>query len=152
MKNTLTPALKKLAKKLPKAYETATLVAGAQLADDAVNEAPTPPIDTGHLRGSWFVYAQGQLKTKGVDAERFDGLSKSIAVPRGKIMAVVGFNAPYAQIMHDDLKSFGTVYNLGPKSENAGNVNGNFLGAKLLKNKERYKRSFEAKLKKELFK
>lgn len=142
--NTLTSGLAKLAKKLPKAIENAAGVSGLALIDDSLNQDPTPPIDTGYLRGSWFVYVNGKKKKGGKDAGQ---IPESINVDASKITATVGFSAEYAAAQHQNLAPAGS-WQPGPKSQTAGNTGGNFMGAKMERNKDRYAQVFADRLKK----
>ncbi len=144
--NTISPNLAALAKKMPKIYENAAGASGLALIGDAGSKAPTPPLDTGLLRGSWFVYIMGQLKSKGKDAD----VPTSINFPKGKIVATVGYSVPYAKRLHENLTPAGSKYNLGPKSLQAGNVGPYWLSSKMNKMRDRYKKIFESRLNKGL--
>lgn len=138
--NTIAPGLRKLASRLPKALENAAGVAGLAVIDDAVNEDPTPPLDTGYLRGSWFVYVNGKKKSSGSDAGSLPG---TIQTEQGTVSTTIGFSAPYAAAQHQNLEPAGT-WQRGPKSP--PNSGGNYLGSKLDRNKDRYAKIFADRL------
>lgn len=127
----LTPNIQALARVLPEEARKVAGVAGLAIIQDAIDKAPTPPIKTGNLRGSWFVYAGNKLLQAGGDANA----PQSIDAP--PISASVGFNAKYAMRMHEKLDPAGPLQP-GPVSRQAGNVGGKFLESKLLAYGSRY--------------
>lgn len=138
--NTIAPGLRALAARLPKALENAAGVAGLAVIDDAVNEDPTPPLDTGYLRGSWFVYVNGKKKSNGGNAGSLPG---SVPADPKTVSTTVGFSAPYAAAQHQNLEPAGP-WQRGPKSP--PDSGGNYLGAKLGRNKNNYARIFADRL------
>lgn len=140
--NTISKGIADLAKDLPGVFEKAAGVAGLAIIDDSQNEDPTPPKDTGYLRGSWFVYANGQKKASGPDSGDTPG---SIQNNSGSVTATVGFSAPYAAAQHQNLTPVGS-WQLGPKSP--PNAGGNFMAGKMDRNKNRYAQVFTDRVKK----
>jgi hypothetical protein len=151
VKNTIRDGAGRFARKIPAAVQMAGASVGLAILDDAVNEEPTPPIDTGLLRGSGFVYSAGRLVKAGPRA----AVASSFPAGGKGYEIVVGFNTPYAKYQHEGLQpgpgvetSSGRKINLqpGPKSQQAGNVGGRFLFAKIEKNKDKYAAIFADRL------
>ena len=83
--------------------------AGMQLLNDAVMEEPTVPLDEGTLRGSGSVFVQDQL----VGTSRDLGANGTPATEHSEgnkreLVAVVGFNTPYAAYQHEGVRADGT--------------------------------------------
>lgn len=150
-KDTLTPALLRISRKFPAASQQAAEVTGLAILDDAVTVAPTPPIDTGFLRGAGFVRVDGVVTFQMPDAQAENGPAQ-----RGRIVVDVGFNTPYAFYQHEGLPPGPGVehpvsgerikLSPGPKSEQAGNVGGWFLVLKLNQRRDRYARIYADRL------
>ncbi len=126
--------LVRLAVLFPKAAEQGLGKAGLKLIQYALTEEPTPPIDTGFLRGSWIVEVAGH-KVKGGKT------SANTSAHSRPMEAVVGFTAPYAAIQHEKLAQGDVGFNKhgdrtqfwpGVKSQAAGNVGGKFLERKFI--------------------
>ncbi|MCX5657850.1 MAG: hypothetical protein NTZ48_06475, partial [Candidatus Omnitrophica bacterium] len=103
--------------------------AGLQLQNDAVMQRPTVPIKEGTLRGSGSVFVQNKLV--GISSFGKPGKANtehSESIPRGAIVAVVGFNTPYAAKLHEGVDFKFSEPSSGPK----------YLESKLIANKEIY--------------
>lgn len=137
----LTARLQALAAIMPNESRRAAGLAGLAMIEDALTKAPTPPVLTGNLRGSWFVYAGNELISEGPDS----GAPRSIDAP--PISTSVGFNTRYAMKMHENLEPAGP-YKKGPYSEQAGDVGGKFLESKMIAYRSRYAKIIADALKK----
>lgn len=120
-KDNLSEPLKKLSEAFPKEAQKSSGVAALAIIQDALTVPPTPPVDSGYLRGSWFV------KT----GEMGKGPNGAPNVRTDDTGAVYGFNAKYAIYQHENLETAGP-WKKGPKSDAAGGVGGKFLEAKML--------------------
>lgn len=77
-------------------------VAGMQLLNDAVMEEPTVPHKEGFLRGSGSIFVDDKLI--GVSNHGDNSLSTTDhneKLDKDEIVAIVGFNAPYAMKLHE---------------------------------------------------
>lgn len=147
MTNSLSVGLAQFVSRLPGVFRQAGTSGGLALHEDAVHEEPTPPLDTGHLRGSGFVRVDGQL---------VHGSGPAGAAESGKLRIDVGFATPYARYQHEGLEpgpgvthpTSGKHVQLqpGPKSQQVGDVGGLFLSLKLDRNRQRYARIIAARL------
>ena len=77
---------------------------GAQLLNDAVQEIPTVPLESGYLRGSGSVFVNGKLVT--TSPQGVAGGSPAIsdddpARGRAEVICRVGFNTVYAAVQHE---------------------------------------------------
>ena len=128
--------LKKLQKQLtPKGIEQGLAQAGLQLMSDAIDEAPSVPLDESTLQGSGSVFVGNKLI--GTSQDRAGGKGKptpnrhlSGADQRQETVATVGFNTPYAARLHEHPEfAF---------QQNKGHEGGKFLEYKLFANGKRY--------------
>ena len=88
----------------PEAVEKGLGVATLQLLGDCVTEVPTVPIKEGWLRGSGSAFVQNKLA--GISKHGKAGFANqaySENIAKGKYMAIVGFNTPYAARMHEGI-------------------------------------------------
>lgn len=122
-------------------------VAGLALLSDAQNKTPTPPIKTGHLRGSQYVLVDEKNIAGGMPKDRPPKLDA------GLFGAHVGFDTPYASYVHDHMtpakpEKGRTIYP-SELSERAG-AGGLFLLNKMVENADRYKSKITESIKKSL--
>lgn len=81
--------------------------AALQLLNDAVMQEPTVPIDEGTLRASGSVHVNGDLEATspygegGTPNEGVDETSSNYGEHRGVLRSTVGFNTPYAAVLHE---------------------------------------------------
>lgn len=138
MTDGISPNLKALAKLFPEDARKSSGVAALAVIQDALTVNPTPPIDTGYLRSSWFVSAGGKMVRAGAD--------NTMQPPEGDPLgAVYGFSAPYAAAQHENLVGLGSGSPSAPigqgekrdkwypslKSQQSG-AGGKFLESKML--------------------
>lgn len=166
--------LKKLSNQIQDKLDRSAARVGLAIIDDAVNEAPTPPIDTGFLRGSAVAYANGEKIhfDPGGKKASWSNQPPTIPTPKGKIQIQIIFDTPYAAHMHEDISPgkigkgklqdtgddgskpdtipVGQKVGLGPKSRQAGNVGPKFLQQKLDVNRNKYSQMFARALAQEL--
>ena len=124
--NEIEATIERIARQLPEINRRAKLRTGLALAQDAVNQSPTPPVATGYLRGSWFVAIENKSVETGKTGHKG-------SVPTGPDI-IVGFSAAYAAKMHE---GFGRM-TPGRFSQQAGNTGPKFLELKLINNRARY--------------
>lgn len=118
----------------PEAVERAMALAGMQALNDAVMDSPTVPLDEGTLRGSGSVFVNNKLIGTS-DQNVHTGnptpaKQHSEFIPPGAVIAVVGFNTPYAARLHEHPK-----YNFAEPGSG-----GKFLSHKLTNNRNDYMR------------
>lgn len=133
MTNTLAPALLKLDKKFPGIVRSGIAHGAMALMEDAVDLKYKPPIESGDLRGSWFVSVQGHILASGPD-------SQPVAI-RGKartLYAHFGFTQEYAAAQHENLWPVGPWQpNLKHADDNPP-IGGKFLERKMDDNADEY--------------
>lgn len=129
--DSITPGMQRLIDLFPEIRRLALAKAGAALVNDAVREDPTPPIDTGNLRGSWSLIVEDKIMKQGNEPG-------SVSADAGAGRAIVGFNTPYAAYQHEGISKSGMPLQPGPKSERAGNTGPKFLEKKLNDRKDKY--------------
>jgi len=94
-------------KVVPMAVAKGVTAACFELANDSLNEEPTPPIDEATLRGSLTVFVQSDRKATGkdFDASTDDAFAASQHTDptesRYRIVGTVGFNMEYAAQWHE---------------------------------------------------
>lgn len=137
--NTITSGINKLAKQMGSSTAEAMEIAALALAQDAVDQAPSVPVDTGNLRGSWAVYVNGNIIASGNKADAPAKIASG-----GKISAGVAFSADYALYQHE-----GIHFKHRKSSPTPG---AKFLEVKLISNKDQYReiiaRELAARIKK----
>ena len=107
--------------------------AGMQLLRDANMEEPTVPHKEGTLAGSGSVFVQNNLIHAGTTTPATDHGEQ---LKDGQLVAIVGFNTPYAAYQHEGMRQDGSHV---VKSYTPGRGAGpKFLEKKLLENKELY--------------
>lgn len=121
-----------LTRLFPFAFKRSQGAMGLAIVQDAFTIAPTVPLDTGFLRGSWSVHV-GNEKIGGPG----DG---SVSEQYG--VTTIAFNAKYAAAVHEGLAPKG---NKKPSLAGSG---GGFLGDKMIGGKERHKAIFAREFKK----
>jgi hypothetical protein len=89
VKNTLSDGLKKLGERFPQAQKAALTAGVLALADDVLNIAPTPPVDTGFLRGSASVFVGSRLVSG----------QGSVSAPED--VATFAMDTPYTAYQHE---------------------------------------------------
>lgn len=144
--NTASQGLRQARERISKAAEKALGAALLGVIDDAQNEEPKPPIDTGHLRGSAFAVVGG-------DVVSGKAPSGQLSSDETGLVGYVGFDTPYAFFVHEGLEPGPGLPNRGqlkpgPRSEKAGGVGGLFLGLKLNRYRDRYAMIIASRLKK----
>lgn len=126
IKNTLTQELHKYFKASKAADLKAKKAIGVQLLNNIVNGSPNcsivPPIKTGHLRGSGSVFVGSTLVGDTQGEYPVGKPNKSFSANDNTI--TVGFDTPYAAKMHENI---GIKYQLGPVSEQSGDVEAFFV-------------------------
>lgn len=76
--------------------------AGMQLLSDSVMQRPTVPHKEGWLRGSGSVFVQNELAGQSTSGKQGKAAkSHTEPIKRNEIVAVVGFNTPYAARLHE---------------------------------------------------
>lgn len=138
MKENISDGLRQLSVIFPQEAQKSSGVAALAIIQDALTVPPVPPVDTGYLRGSWFVRTKDFAK----------GPNGAPSVNTDDIGAVYGFNARYAIYQHENLEPAGP-WKKGPKSDAAGGVGGKFLESKML-NAVKYGRIWAADFKKRI--
>lgn len=144
VKNTASSGFQRLGKSIRSEAEKAVGVALLSVLDDAQNEDPKPPIDTGLLRGSQFAIIGDQIIGKTPTTRPQSDESG--------IVGYVGFDTPYAFYVHEGLEPGPGLENRGqlqpgPRSQAAGGVGGLFLSLKLNRNRDNYVRIITDRLK-----
>lgn len=130
------------------AAEKGVAKAGMALLRDSVMSVPTVPLDEGTLRGSGSVIVQGEnTATAGdlgypanpdEDGNGSPATSDASSVDRDAIVAVVGFNTPYAARLHEH-----------PEFEfNEPGSGGKYLEQPLADNEDKYKKIVGTEIKK----
>ena len=103
----LTPFLRSmrhLQKKVaPEAFRKAVTEVALTVMNDAVEDIPKPPIDTGHLRGSGSAFVDDHLVGTTLNTTGVGSPANAHTEPKEAhhIIAVVGFNTPYAARWHE---------------------------------------------------
>ena len=90
---------------VPEAAERGLGQAGLLLLGHAGTEEPLIPKVEGTLAGSWSLFVQNKLKKAGPDGAATDHKE---AIGKDEMMAVVGFNSPYAAYQHEGVRKDGT--------------------------------------------
>jgi hypothetical protein len=107
-----------------------------QLLNDSVMQTPTVPIDEGTLRASGSVHVNGKLEATsphgdgGTPNEGTDETSSGYGKGRKVFRATVGFNTPYAAVMHESEDYSPSEPGSGPK----------YLSAKAETNAKEYRK------------
>lgn len=87
---------------VPDLAEKGLAKAGMQLLNDSIMQQPTVPHKEGWLRGSGSVFVQNELtgeSTSGKKGKAAKGHTEPIRA--NELVAVVGFNTPYAARLHE---------------------------------------------------
>ena len=93
--------------------------AALRLLDDAINETPGTPVDEGTLRGSGSAHVDGQKVF-------------------GSIVASVGFNTPYAAVMHEGEWKSGPLAGVKIQNYNDPGTGEKFLERPMSENRDTY--------------
>lgn len=131
--NTLGPGLNKLAKKYPKIVRDGVAHGAMALIEDAGEIKYKPPIESGDLRGSWFVSVEGKVFQSGPE-------SQPVAMPKrsGAISADVGFTQDYAAAQHENLWPVGPWQPNLKHADDNPQIGGKFLERKMDDNANEY--------------
>lgn len=87
---------------VPKLAEKGLARAGMQLLNDSIMQQPTVPHKEGWLRGSGSVFVQNELAAESSSGKKGKAAkSHTEPIKRNEIVAVVGFNTPYAARLHE---------------------------------------------------
>jgi hypothetical protein len=114
---------------IPAAAEKGLGRAMLDLENDCVMEVPTVPLKEGFLRGSASMFVQNELVGIAIHGKaKFAKASLGMSIPGGKLVGVIGFNAPYAAKLHEGMDLSFTESSSGPK----------YLESKLQKNRKAY--------------
>lgn len=93
--------MRELLRQFPEAGTKAVGAAGQQLLNDAVMEVPTVPIDTGRLRESGSVLVAGLTPFTSNQGKGTPNVDNPAPPPARKFVAYVGYNTPYACVVHE---------------------------------------------------
>ena len=121
--------LKKLQKQLtPKGVKQGLAQAGLQLMSDAIDQAPSVPLDESTLQGSGSVFVGSKLIGTSVDRAGGKGhptpaRDMASSVTADETTATIGFNTPYAARLHEHPEYM--------FQQNKGHEGGKFLEYKL---------------------
>ena len=121
-------------------------VAALALLDDSINEVPQVPYMEGTLRGSGSVHVDGDLKATSKDLghtapdatpviESLAGAITPNQLTLEMLVAVIGFNSPYAAYQHEGVRADGSHPVRQYTSSGSGRK---FLETPLFTNAERY--------------
>jgi hypothetical protein len=123
-----------------KARDTASYHVAERVIKDTLTVSPTPPIDTGHLRGAHSIMQNSKVlfENPGVGGQTLPPDSNLFT--KGETR--VGFNAPYAFVQHEGISDKGTVLTLGRKNDKK--VGRKFLSSKLTRFAKKYKELWQA--------
>jgi hypothetical protein len=124
---------------IPEATEKGLGRAMLDLENDCVMEVPTVPLKEGFLRGSASMFVQNKLA--GVSSHgkaKFAKRDLGMSISYGKLVGVIGYNAPYAARLHEGIGFTFTEPSSGPK----------YLESKLQKNKKAYIKQIATTIKK----
>jgi len=113
--------------------------AGMALLRDCVMDEPTVPLKEGTLRGSGSVFVNNELVQTSVG---FPGAEAGTPctdhqerIPQENMVAVVGFNTPYAEYIHEGVRLDGTHKIVNWSEPGSGKK---FMESKLLKYGKKY--------------
>ena len=90
---------------VPQAAERGLGQAGLLLLGHTGTEDPVIPKDEGTLAGSWSLFVQNKLKKAGPNDAATDHKEP---IGKDEMMAVVGFNSPYAVYQHEGQRKDGS--------------------------------------------
>lgn len=126
-------------KTVPELQERGMGRAMTQLLNDCMMEIPTVPVDEGTLRGSGSIFVQNQLvaTSEGSPKSKKGTPNKDHRekVLSHQLVGVVGFNTPYASVLHEgiNVKQGYVIRNYSEPSSGK-----KFLEKKLLSNGKSY--------------
>lgn len=131
--------------KMRKALEQGLGQAGMNLLRDTVMEEPTVPHDEGTLRGSGSVHVQNRLiHTTEAGGQGTPCRDHQEPIGAEELVAVVGFNTPYAAYQHEGVRMDGTHQVQHYQEASAGPK---FLERKLLQNRDQYLKTVAKRVK-----
>ena len=115
--------------------------AAMRLLDDSINETPGVPIDEGTLRGSGSAHVDGQLEqvapvVGGTPTPMTDPIPEDKVF--GSIVASVGFNTPYAAVMHEGEWKSGPLAGVKIQNYNDPGTGEKFLERPMSENRDTY--------------
>jgi len=128
---------------VPEAAERGLGAAGLQLEADTVKYAPTVPQKESTLRGSASVFVQNKLIQESVGAIKGSkpgqhATDHSEPLKKDEMVAVIGFNSPYAAYQHEGRRQDGS-HVVKQYSDAEGSQPGpKFLETPLSDNREQY--------------
>lgn len=120
VKNTMTSGLAGAFAAILDAAHVGLVRSGLNLQDLIVNVSPTPPIETGNMRGSVRVYDSAGV----VPASRLSSSEQASPPALGPFQVVTAVTAPYSVYPHEKP-------GLGPISRQAGDAGQKFVSAKM---------------------
>lgn len=84
--------------------------AAIALLHDSQTEIPATPLDEGTLRGSGSVFVNNKLRATAPDigGNPTPATEDNERIPRDTVVAIVGYNTPYAAYQHEGVREDGT--------------------------------------------
>ena len=109
---------------------------------DFVYEPPTPQIDTGTMRGSWWISAGQNILQTSINKKSSVTITSPDTRGAENDELRVGFMVPYAEIQESGMRD-GKKIKPGQKTIQAGNAAPGWIRFKLKRNQAKYMRLLE---------